>query len=108
MLKLTDREPPIFSIAPPAYVAEFSENVLFVTVADAFGLFQIVPPVLATFSIHTARAASRRPSVVVMQPIEDRDRDDTTLCLGGTRHGWFLPEALVWSSLIEEANVLRE
>jgi len=44
VLKLTDREPPIFSIAPPAYVAEFSENVLFVTVADAFGLFQIVPP----------------------------------------------------------------
>ncbi len=43
-----------------------------------------------------------------MQPVEDRERDDTTLCLGRSGHGLFLPEALVWSSLIEEANVLRD
>jgi len=108
VLKLTDREPPIFSIAPPAYVAEFSENVLFVTVADAFGLFQIVPPVLATFSIHTARAASRRPSVVVMQAIEDGECYDPTVSLGQSRQRLFLPEALVWPRLVVEAGVLRD
>src|SRR5713101_4598903 len=51
---------------------------------------------------------SRRPSVVVMQPIEDRVCDDTTICLGCSRHGLFLPKALVWPSLVEEADVLRD
>src|SRR6266852_7087441 len=51
---------------------------------------------------------SRRPSVVVTQPIEDRVRDDTTICLGCSRHGLFLPKALVWPSLVEEADVLRD
>src|SRR5712692_10111075 len=52
--------------------------------------------------------ASSRPSVVVMQPIEDRVCDDTTICLGCSRHGLFLPKALVWPSLVEEADVLRD
>ncbi len=34
--------------------------------------------------------------------------DDTTICLGCSRHGLFLPKAFVWPSLIEEADVLRE
>lgn len=45
--------------------------------------------VLATFCIR--REASRRPSIVVMQPIENRVCDDTTVCLGCSRHGLFLP-----------------
>lgn len=44
----------------------------------------------------------------MMQPIEDGECYDTTICLGRSRHGLFLPEALVWSSLVEEANVLRD
>ncbi|HLQ15996.1 MAG TPA: hypothetical protein VK256_09110, partial [Candidatus Eisenbacteria bacterium] len=47
--------------------------------------------VLATFSIRTSRAASRRPSVVVMQAIEDWECHDTTVCLGRSRHRLFLP-----------------
>jgi len=46
--------------------------------------------VLATFYIHTARGVSRRPSVVVMQAIENRDCHDTTVSLGHSRHGLFL------------------
>src|SRR6266851_4835147 len=64
--------------------------------------------VLATFYIHTARGVSRRPSVVVMQAIENRDCHDTTVSLGHSRHGLFLPEALVWPSLVVEAGVLRD
>ena|SRR5882672_8087321 len=65
-------------------------------------------PVLATFSIHRARGVSRRPSVVVMQAIEDWECQDTTVSLGPSRHGLFLPEALVWPSLVVEAGVLRD
>ena len=43
-----------------------------------------------------------------MQPIEDRVCDDTTICLGCSRHGLFLPKALVRPSLVEEADVLRD
>src|SRR5882672_726132 len=64
--------------------------------------------VLATFSIRTSRAASRRPSVVVMQAIEDRECHDTTVCLGRSRHRLFLPQALMWPSLVVEANVDRD
>jgi len=42
--------------------------------------------VLATFSIHTARGLSHRPSVVVMQAIENWDCHDTTASLGSSRH----------------------
>src|SRR5712691_1864501 len=59
--------------------------------------------VLATSPSEENRV-SRRPSVVVMQPIEDRVCDDTTICLGCSRHGLFLPKALVWPSLVEEAD----
>src|SRR3989475_4085002 len=65
-------------------------------------------PVLATFSIHTARAASRRPSVVVMQAIEDGECYDPTVSLGQSRQRVFLPEALVWPRLVVEAGVLRD
>src|SRR5216683_5377422 len=65
-------------------------------------------PVLATFFIHTARAVSRRPSVVVMQAIEDWERHNTTVSLGHSRHRLFLPEALVRPSLVVEARVLRD
>src|SRR5213593_3265681 len=65
-------------------------------------------PVLATFSIRTSRAASRRPSVVVMQAIEDWECHDTTVCLGRSRHRLFLPQALMWPSLLVEANVVRD
>src|SRR2546428_13119498 len=65
-------------------------------------------PVLATFSIHTARAASRRPSVVVMQAIEDGECYDPTVSLGQSRQRLFLPEALVWPRLVVEAGVLRD
>src|SRR6267143_2361473 len=64
--------------------------------------------VLATFSIRTSRAASRRPSVVVMQAIEDWECHDTTVCLGRSRHRLFLPQALMWPSLVVEANVVRD
>src|SRR5713101_631053 len=64
--------------------------------------------VLATFSIHTPRGVSRRPSVVVMQAIEDWDSHDTTVSLGHSRQRLFLPEALVWPSLVVEAGVLRD
>ena len=43
-----------------------------------------------------------------MQPIEDRVCDDTTICLGCSRHGLFLPKALVRPNLVEEADVLRD
>jgi len=66
------------------------------------------PPVLATFVIHTARGVSRRPSVVVMQAIEDWECHDRTVGLGHSRHRLFLPEALVWPSLVVEAGVLRD
>src|SRR2546426_2571080 len=65
-------------------------------------------PVLVTFSIHTARAASRRPSVVVMQAIEDGECYDPTVSLGHSRQRLFLPEALVWPRLVVEAGVLRD
>src|SRR5216683_389414 len=65
-------------------------------------------PVLATFFIHTARGVSRRPSVVVMQAIEDWERHNTTVSLGHSRHRLFLPEALVWPSLVIEAGVRRD
>lgn len=65
-------------------------------------------PVLTTFYIHTARGVSRRPSVVVMQAIENRDCHDTTVSLGHSRHGLFLQEALVWPSLVVKARVLRD
>src|SRR5262245_19097892 len=45
----------------------------------------------------SATTALRRPPVVVMQPVEDWERDDPTRCLGRSRHGLFLPQALVWS-----------
>ena len=61
---------------------------------------------LATFSIHTARGVSRRPSVVVIQAIEDWDCYDATVNLGHSRHRLFLPETLVWPSLVVEAGVL--
>ncbi len=64
--------------------------------------------VLATFSIHTARRESRRPSVVVMQAIEDWECHDTTVSLGHSRDRLFLPEALVWASRVVEAGVLRD
>src|SRR2546425_9254660 len=64
--------------------------------------------VLATFSIRTSRAASRRPSVVVMQAIEDWECHDTTVCLGRSRHRLFLPQALMWPSLVVEENVVRD
>ncbi len=62
-------------------------------------------PVLATFYIHTARGVSRRPSVVVMQAIENRDCHDTTVSLGHSRHGLFLQEALVWPSLVVQVPI---
>src|SRR6266404_1759287 len=64
--------------------------------------------VLATFSIHTAPRVSRRPSVVVMQAIEDWECHDTTVSLGHSRQRLFLPEALVWPRLVVEAGVLRD
>src|SRR5712664_972589 len=66
------------------------------------------PAVLATFSIRTSRAALRRHSVVVMQAIEDWECHDTTVCLGRSRHRLFLPQALMWPSLVVEANVVRD
>src|SRR5882762_6117312 len=65
-------------------------------------------PVLATFSIHTTPRVSRRPSVVVMQAIEDWECHDTTVSLGHSRQRLFLPEALVWPRLLVEAGVLRD
>ena len=62
-------------------------------------------PVLATFSIHTARAASRRPSVVVMQTIEDWECHDPTVSLGQSRHGLLLAQALMWPSLVVESDL---
>jgi len=62
--------------------------------------------VLATFCVR--RETSRRPSIVVMQPIENRVCDDTTICLGCSRHGLFLPKTLMWPSLVVEAGVLRD
>src|SRR6266849_2579733 len=64
--------------------------------------------VLATFFIHTARGVSRRPSVVVMQAIEDWECHETTISLGHSRHRLFLPEALVSPRLVVEAGVLRD
>ena len=64
--------------------------------------------VLATFSIRTSRAASRRPSVVVMQAIEDWECHDTTVSLGQSRHRLLLAQALMWPSLVVEAGVLRD
>jgi len=49
---------------------------------------------------------SRRPSVVVMQAIEDWDSHDTTVSLGHSRQGVFLPETLVRPSLVVETSVL--
>ena len=61
--------------------------------------------VLATFS---ENRASRRPSVVVMQPIEDRVCDDTTICLDQSRHRLFLPKPLVWPGPVVEVGELRD
>src|SRR5712664_2800966 len=66
------------------------------------------PSVLATFSIHTARAASRRPSVVVMQAIEDWECHGPTVSLGQSRHRLLLAQALMWPSFVVEAGVLRD
>src|SRR5262249_4438278 len=65
-------------------------------------------PVLATFSIRTARSVSGRLSVVVMEAIEDWQSHNTTDSLGHSRHRLFLQEALVWPSLVVEASVLRD
>ncbi len=43
-----------------------------------------------------------------MQPVENRMCDDTTICLGCSRHGLFLPKTLMWPSLIVKAGVLRD
>ena len=43
-----------------------------------------------------------------MQAIEDWNCHDTTVSLGHSRHRLFLPEALVWPSLVVEAGVLRD
>jgi len=43
-----------------------------------------------------------------MQAIEDCECHDTTVSLGQSRHGLFLPETLVWPSLVVEAGVLRD
>src|SRR5467141_5139009 len=69
--------------------------------------YHVQMPVLATFSIRTSRAASRRPSVV-MQAIEDWECHDTTVCLGRSRRRLFLPQALMWPSLVVEENVVRD
>src|SRR5712691_10418435 len=71
-------------------------------------LFEHSTPPYWLLSPSEENRVSRRPSVVVMQPIEDRVCDDTTICLGCSRHGLFLPKALVWPSLVEEADVLRD
>ena len=52
--------------------------------------------------------ASRRPSVVVMQPIEDRVCDDTTICLDQSRYRLFLPKPLVWPGPVVEVGELRD
>ena len=53
---------------------------------------------LATFSIHTARAASRRPSVVVMQAIEDGECYDPTVSIGwSTLAGTPVSAASIWA-----------
>ncbi len=54
------------------------------------------------------RPLSRRSSVVVMQAIEDWECHDRTVGLGRSRHRLFLPEALVWPSLVVEAGVFRD
>jgi hypothetical protein len=43
-----------------------------------------------------------------MQAIEDWECHDPTVSLGQSRHRLFLPEALVWPSLVVEAGVLRD
>jgi hypothetical protein len=43
-----------------------------------------------------------------MQAIEDWECQDTTVCLGRSRHRLFLPQALMWPSLVVEANVDRD
>ena len=43
-----------------------------------------------------------------MQAIEDWECHDTTVCLGRSRHRLFLPQALMWPSLLVEANVVRD
>jgi hypothetical protein len=43
-----------------------------------------------------------------MQATEDRECHDTTVSLGHSRQRLFLPEALVWPSLVVEAGVLRD
>lgn len=43
-----------------------------------------------------------------MQAIEDWECHDTTVCLGRSRHRLFLPQALMWPSLVVEANVVRD
>src|SRR2546421_13009065 len=62
-------------------------------------------PVLATFSIHTARAASRHPSVVVMQAIEDWECHDPTVSLGQSRHRLLLAQALMSPSVVVVAEL---
>lgn len=43
-----------------------------------------------------------------MQAIEDWECHDTAVCLGRSRHRLFLPQALMWPSLVVEANVVRD
>ena len=43
-----------------------------------------------------------------MEAIEDWESHNTTDSLGHSRHRLFLPEALVWPSLVVEASVLRD
>jgi hypothetical protein len=43
-----------------------------------------------------------------MQAIEDWECHDMTVSLGQSRHRLFLPEALVWPSLVVEAGELRD
>jgi hypothetical protein len=43
-----------------------------------------------------------------MQAIEDSDCHDTTISLGHSRHGLFLPETLVWPSFVIKAGVRRD
>ena len=43
-----------------------------------------------------------------MEAVEDWECHDTTVCLGRSRHRLFLPQALMWPSLVVEANVVRD
>src|SRR5882724_2116180 len=106
-----ERGPPL--VIPPNGLRREPLRMYFYTRADnqasALELLSKITscrPVLATFSIHTA--PSRRPSVVVMQAIEDWECHDTTVSLGHSRQRLFLPEALVWPRLVVEAGVLRD